>query len=230
MNAFQEVILDRLLGANATDFQDNHGPVGLALRALVDARLMEPSDPAEALGYPLMLHKALHAGCAMLGTTEEKRQLALTVFGEVSPASVPVHPPPRRQIETSLWCAERVHPLVCRSACPVLSATRKLLELFFTGDPLRDLPLELSQATLATCQASNRVIFDEVNHSGITLRLISRRTLQSPLAAAQALRSGQKVEEYASVAAAYAGRLAAHFLGRNGAAEFCRALVQELRT
>jgi len=228
MNALQEAILDRLIGADAQAFADNHGPVGLALGALVEAGLLEPGSPLQALGYPLQLTKALHAAAAMLATVEEQRQLALTLFAEVPPRSPAPCPPGRVQVEAALWCADRVHPLVCRAACPALAAARKHLDLFWAGDPLQEVPLELSQATWASCQASKRVIWDAVNGSAITLRSLSYRCIQSPLAGAQALRQQQPPDDYTCVGAANAARLAAHFLGLDGAADFCRALAREL--
>jgi hypothetical protein len=228
MNPFQEVILDRLIGAAHGEFQNHFGPVGLAFQALVDARLVDEKATALDLGYPLILRSALESACAMLRPVEQQRRLAVAVFAEVSPYSPPLPLTPRTQIGAALWCARRVHPLICRADCPFLQdAVTQIEQYLSTNDAVRP-ALQISPSVFHTCSASNEIVLDVVKGGMIALYNIGYQIIAKALEAARADRDSRSPESSSCEAAGYAAILAARFLGVQGATEFCVSLAREL--
>lgn len=228
MNALQEVILDRLIGAPGDEFAPNAGPLGLAFRALRDARLVDERATDAALGYPMVLATALQGACSMLKEVEEQRELAVAVFTTVSPSADPVALTPRQQVEGALWCVRHSHPLICRNECPFLTDAARQIQRYFNRGEARGPLLRPSNARYQECSASNEIVWDSLDMSVITLRCLGYYTVEKLLDAARADRAGELPEHSACYAASYGGRLAGLLSGVPGATAFCIALAQQL--
>jgi len=228
MNALQEVILDRLIGAPGDDFAPTFGgPVGLAFRALLDAQLIERGAPDAALGYPMILATALQGACSMLKEVEEQRQLAVAVFTTISPSADPVLLTPRREIEAALWCARRSHPLICRAECPLVQDAARQIARYFDRGAARGPLLRPSTPRFNECTASNEIVWDALAGEAITLRCLGYYTVEKVLDAARADRAGASPERSACYVAGHAGQLAGLLSGVTGSTEFCVGLANE---
>jgi len=226
MNPFQEVILDRLVGAGPDEFTEHLGPLGLAFQALVDAGLIAAHASALSLGYPLLLSSALESAGAMLRGIEDKRQLALAVFTAVPPRPVVAPLPARRQITAALWCARRAHPLICRADCLFLKDAIAQIAHHCDGVPLA--ADAAARPRFFACAATNTMVWDAVDMAAITVRCLAYHSIDKVLEAAQAERQSPAVETGSRFSASYAGRLVALQLGAAGAADFCIDLAREL--
>ena len=226
MNPFQEVILDRLVGAGSDEFTDELGPLAMAFQALIDAGLIEADASALSLGYPLLLSAALDSGIAMLWEVEDKRQLALQVFSAVPPRPDVTEMPAQQQIKAALWCAQRVHPLVCRADCPYLLDAAAEVAHHCEGTPRAE---EAAAGPRSfACGANTNVVWDAVANSMITLRCLAFHTIDKVVEAAQAAGDHDAAVSASRYSASYAGRIVAHFLGGPGAAALCVDLAHEL--
>jgi len=228
MNALQEVILDRLIGAPGDDFAPNLGPLGLAFRALREARLIEEGAPDSALGYPMVLATALQGACSMLPDVEEQRQLAVAVFTTISPSAEPVALTSRQQVEGALWCARESHPLICKADCPFMTDATRQIQRYFSRGEARGPLLRPSNARYQECSAGNGIVWDNLGNTAVTLRFLGYNTVEKVLDAARADRAGELPEESACYASSYAGRLAGMLSGVPGATTFCVSLARQL--
>lgn len=228
MNAMQEVILDRLIGAPRQDFETHVGPVGLAVQALVDACIVERGADPHRFGYPLMLLRALEGACSMLRAVEDQRRVAIGVFTEVTPSSEPLSFPPRKHIQRALWCARRAHPLICRAECPLLEETAVQIEQYFQPT-LAPFPLlRSSPSAFHSCIAGNQIVWDSREMGAVTIKYIGKTTIENVLAAARADQKHESPEEPSCRSAEYAGRLVGMREGVRGSIDFCLELAREL--
>jgi hypothetical protein len=157
---------------------------------------------------------------------EAKRQLAITIFAEVAPCSEVRNLSARCYIESALWSARRVHPLICKAECPYLQDATGQVDQYLSGQRVADITLK--PANPRSCTASRDLVCDRLRESLITLHSIGMRTIDNLLKAAQADRNRQSPENTSCEGSAYAGRLVAHFEGVKGAVDFCMAFARQL--
>jgi hypothetical protein len=229
MNPMQEVILDRLIGAPRKDFETHVGPVGLAVQALVEASLVQRGGDPHRLGYPLMLLHALEGACSMLrAAVEDQRRIAVNVFTEVAASTEPLSFAHRKQIKTALWCAKRVHPLICRAECPYLEQAVSQIERYLQPGMAPFPLLRSAPDALNSCSAGNQIVWDTRLGGAVTIKYIGRETIENVLKAARADQKHESVEDPCHKAGEYAGRLVAMQEGVPGSIGFCLDLAREL--
>ncbi len=228
MNALQEVILDRLIGAPRKDFETHVGPVGLAVQALVDASMVSRGADPHLLGYPLMLLSALDGACSMLRAVEDQRRVAISVFTAVTPSVEPMSWLSRKFISTSLWCARRVHPLICRAECPFLEDAVGQIDRYFGPAGIPEPQLRSSNTAFNACSAGNQIVWDSRQMGVVTVKFIGRATIENVLAAARADRKHESAEDPSCIGAEYAGRLVGMLEGVPRSIDFCLDLAREL--
>jgi hypothetical protein len=223
----QELILDGLMGAATLDGKRPSGVLGVAVQALTGRRLRDAGEAARVLGYPRILCEALHSAAATLNTRDERRKLGVSFFSECPPRRRLVRLSPRRHAEMALWCARRVHPLLCRADCPFAAFVTRQVEGCLRGE----LPPRFSgTGTPPACPAAHA---RESNQDG---------WYRSPehdawwaLNIAQNLSACTRSDlpyrpAYLSMLAGQrSARVAARLRGVSGALEFCLTLAEALR-
>ncbi len=66
MDHRQEIILDRLAGAKRIGVQYRSGPLGIAVEALVEKKLVHRRDAKAALGFPRLLCQGIQGASNQL--------------------------------------------------------------------------------------------------------------------------------------------------------------------
>jgi hypothetical protein len=130
MNHLQEVILDRLAGSEKIGRVWKTGPLGLAVQALQERKIITHSDAGHALGFPVMLCEAVQGASSVLNNPGDRCTLGVSFFSEIAPRDKQPRLSRQQHIRLAAWCVEQSHPLVCRSDCPYLQQTVQLARQF----------------------------------------------------------------------------------------------------
>jgi hypothetical protein len=217
MDHRQEIILDRLVGAKRIGVQYRSGPLGIAVEALVEKKLVHRRDAKAALGFPKLMCQGIQGANNHLPGIEERRSLAISFFSAVKPHEKPPRLTARRHAEIVLWAARRVHPLVCREDCPYLLAVVRWMA---ANPSAAAVPREVDDE--AGCSAwTNPGVR---NHRRGTASYQAIRALNYVHVTVTASRPGD-TSQYGPL---HAGAAAALHGGAATAADFCIGLAREL--
>lgn len=223
MTEAQEIILDRLMVEEMIEAKGESTPLGLAFQAL-DGCLSGRREFTRTLGFPPILRQALHAANATLERTDDRRELAITVFSVVAPRRKSPALGRQRQIEVALWGALRVHPLVCRAACPHAASIEKSVKHALATR--RASSLKLPSGPVCCPAAVTRDSFDAALYGSSPEQAASA-------ALAYVVGFGWMSSRHWHVdncrwAGGFAARVATMVRGAAGASDFCLALAREV--
>jgi hypothetical protein len=141
MTDLQDAICDRLVGAAI-------GPnwVGGPLHAaalVVDPSFVpasrgdtRPGQFARAVGWPVGFCEAVIGANAALGTEDDRRSLAISLFARVPPAGLGQRATPVARTvsrQAAVWAVLRAHESACRAECPLHAAAIAALEAVGAG-------------------------------------------------------------------------------------------------
>jgi hypothetical protein len=224
MTEAQEMILDRLMVAELIGVQGPAGPLGLAVEALGPLRGAGGSRIPRTLGWPGILRQALQAASAALEGLEQRRQVAVTFFSVVAPRRKAPALGPSRQVELALWCALRVHPLVCRRGCPCAGYVEEAVRGFLAER--RPSAAKWPRGPLR-CSAVLPRDWSDVGPHGSPEESASA-ALGCALSVASLRDSGWYSVGNAKWAGWHAARVAALVKEVKGAVSFCLALAREM--
>src|SRR5262249_57237296 len=85
------------------------------------------------MGWPRLFCYAVHGANAALASEEDRRSLAIHLFGQVAPRKKQLRLPTRRSCEVACWAAVHAHPLACSADCPLHQAVAALADDYLAG-------------------------------------------------------------------------------------------------
>ncbi|VTS08486.1 hypothetical protein [Tuwongella immobilis] len=176
MNELQDEICDRLMGSKLSP----HWVGGLFhVAALVlepdftpnvrsDGR---PRQYARVVGWPLVFCEAVMGISAGLPTEDDRRTLAVSLFGTIPTQKVgkTLPPMPRKHArDAAIWAVPLAHECACSADCPLHTAMLAFLEAdsaqqqwsspFEAGFSCRSAPRKEHQTVSATSSASHHAV------------------------------------------------------------------------
>jgi hypothetical protein len=134
MNEYQEAILDTLMVAERIGNRWEPGPLPLAVQALKNAGLTRRHEPRAALGFPLVLCAAVEGASTTIGSVDDRRLLAISLFSEVRPRKRAPRLDNERLVRANLWSIRRV-PSYCDPGNASLAEIIDLHEEYLAGRP-----------------------------------------------------------------------------------------------
>jgi hypothetical protein len=141
LNELQDSICDRLVGTPAgKNWVD--GPLSLATQVLAPASQMGTRGNrfkqrmlARALGWPLPFCEAVHGSYSGLASEDDRRALAIAVFGKVAPKQS-FTTNGKRSRDAAAWAVPRAHRRICSPRCPFTAALDALVAVHQAGKSL----------------------------------------------------------------------------------------------
>jgi hypothetical protein len=228
MNAIQDAICDRLVGARISRDWVN-GPLHVA--ALVidpDFKLASgqhdrrPSQLVTKMNWPRLFCYAFHGANAGLAEEEDRRTLAITLFREIAPRTKQKRIPLKQTCSVAAALAVRVHPLVCPGPCPLHEAVTSYLSDLADEKPPWERLLACLRA-LRSCPSFAgapddpvRISSEPVHHSVVAYRYL----LVALGGSIVAIACGDAARE--------AARTEAKVRGVQGAADICLEAARQL--
>jgi hypothetical protein len=217
-----ETILDQLMAAEQIGGSFlGAGPFDLAVAALRNAGLTKRQDARRALGYPVVLCRALEGACQVLTNIDDRRTIAVSVFTEVPPRTRPPNLRTLDLVGAALWCVRQVEAWT-QDYQSLTAEVPPLLERCLHG---RALPVtKVGQISDELSRAMTGVQGDQAFHPKRLTLAVSYFALHAARRADQDQPPGEVVEHVCRDV----GRLAALNEGAAGAVNYCVGLARQL--